>query len=321
MAQITRVAKNQHQKEIIKLFDGLQGSHNMWQLWSDFVVMMACTISNAVDHSHREEREKMYMTIASGYKEREITVFANIFALLVEAYERDTDQDLLGELYMALGLGNDKNGQFFTPYDVCRCMAEMNWGNASDQIEEKGWISVNDPAVGAGALLIAFANTCRRHNVNYQQSVLFVAQEIDFTTACMCYIQLYLLGCPGYVYVGNTLTDPCTSIDGNALIPAKPDKCWFTPMYFHSTWAVRQMIERMKILERRVWKEPIESKTAENDSIPAAEPATAPMVLATARPRRMLGPLRTLFPNLCTIRKRGKRHENPTPEEWFSDRD
>ena len=278
MAQITRVAKNQHQKEIIKLFDGLQGSHNMWQLWSDFVVMMACTISNAVDHSHREEREKMYMTIASGYKEREITVFANIFALLVEAYERDTDQDLLGELYMALGLGNDHNGQFFTPYDVCRCMAEMNWGNASDQIEEKGWISVNDPAVGAGALLIAFANTCRRNNVNYQQSVLFVAQEIDFTTACMCYIQLSLLGCPGYVYVGNTITDPCTSIDGRALIPAKPGNCWFMPMYFHNTWGIRRMIEQMRMIENQFRHEPIESETAKNDSIPASEPATAPSV-------------------------------------------
>lgn len=278
MAQITRVAKNQHQKEIIKLFDGLQGSHNMWQLWSDFVVMMACTISNAVDHSHREEREKIYMTIASGYKEREITVFANIFALLVEAYERDTDQDLLGELYMALGLGNDHNGQFFTPYDVCRCMAEMNWADAPDKIREKGWISVNDPAVGAGALLIAFANTCRRHNVNYQQSVLFVAQEIDFTTACMCYIQLSLLGCPGYVYVGNTITDPCTSIDGRALIPAKPDNCWFMPMYFHNTWGIRRMIEQMRLMENQLRYEPIESETAENDSIPAAEPATAPIV-------------------------------------------
>lgn len=278
MAQITRVAKNQHQKEIIKLFDSLQGSHNMWQLWSDFVVMMACSISNAVDHSHREEREKTYLSIASGYTEKELGAFRQIYDLLVDAFEENADQDLLGELYMALGLGNDKKGQFFTPYDVCRCMAEMNWGNASDQIEENGWISANDPAVGAGALLIAFANTFRRHNVNYQQSVLFVAQEIDFTTACMCYIQLSLLGCPGYVYVGNTITDPCTSIDGRALIPAKPDNCWFMPMYFHNTWGVRRMIAKMRLMENQFRHETIDSKIAENDSIPATEPATAPSV-------------------------------------------
>lgn len=285
MAQITRVARNDCQKEIIKLFDGLQGSKNMWQLWSDFVVMIACTISNAVDHSHREEREKMYQVIASGYKEREITVFANIFALLVDAYERNSDQDLLGELYMALGLGNDNNGQFFTPYDVCRCMSEMSWGSATEQIEQKGWVVVNDPAVGAGALLIAFANTCRRHNINYQQSVLFVAQEIDFTTACMCYIQLSLLGCPGYVYVGNTLTDPCTSIDGRALIPAKPDNCWFMPMYFHSTWAFRRMIEQMRLMENQFRNELMESKTAESDSIQGGIPASAPSVQESKPPK------------------------------------
>ena len=64
----------------------------------------------------------------------------------------------------------------------------------SDQ--KQGWISVSDPACGAGALLIAFANECRRQHINYQTSVLFVAQDIDFLAGCMCYIQLSLLGCP-----------------------------------------------------------------------------------------------------------------------------
>lgn len=237
MAQITRVTRNQSQKDIIKAFDNLQGKHNMHQLWSDFVVMMACTISNAVDAAHRDDREKTYLSIASQYTEKELNAFAEIFAIIVEAYEANSNQDLLGELFMGLGLGNDSGGQFFTPYDVCRCTAELTFGDTAERIKDKGWVSVNDPAVGAGALLIAFANICEIKHINYQQHVLFVAQEIDFTTACMCYIQLSLLGCPGYVYVGNTITDPCTSIDGNALTPAKPEKCWFTPMYFHQTYA------------------------------------------------------------------------------------
>lgn len=278
MANLTRVARNVHQKEIVKLFDGLQGSRNMWQLWSDFVVMAACAISNAMDKSHWEEREQIYKTIAAGYTEQDLSTFASIFALLVEAYGRDPDQDLLGELYMALELGNDKNGQFFTPYDVCRCTAELNWGNAANLIEERGWISVNDPAVGAGALLIAFANTCTRKGINYQQHCLFVAQEIDLTTACMCYIQLSLLGCPGYVYVGDSISDPCTCIDDNALIPAKPAKCWFTPMYFHNTWQGRVLIEQMRLIEKRLFGGARESKTAGNDFNPASGPAAAPFV-------------------------------------------
>lgn len=36
------------------------------------------------------------------------------------------------------------------------------------------------------------------------------------------------------------------------------------------------MIEQMRLMEYRFQSEPIESKTAENDSVPAVEPATAP---------------------------------------------
>lgn len=241
MAKRYSVARTAHQKEIVKLFEMMQGQYTLWQLWGDFVTMIACEISNAVDVEHRPQRVEMYKTIASKYSQKEMECFAKIFAHMVEAYEIDADQDLLGELYMALGLGNDKNGQFFTPYNVCRCMAEMQIGGAEEAVKEKAWFSVNDPAVGAGALLIAFANACRRHNINYQQRVLFVAQEIDFITACMCYIQLSLLGCPGYVYVGDSLVDPCTSLDGRALIPKPSSNLWFTPLYFHEIWHFRRV--------------------------------------------------------------------------------
>ncbi len=40
--------------------------------------------------------------------------------------EQNPDQDFLGELYMLCELGNDASGQFFTPYDVCRCMVEVS---------------------------------------------------------------------------------------------------------------------------------------------------------------------------------------------------
>lgn len=252
MAQITRVARDQYQKEIIQVFDSLRGKHSLRQLWDDFVVMAACTISNAVDISNREKRKRLYMSVSSNYGKKELDAFDQIFDLIVTAYDRNADQDLLGELYMALGLGNDRSGQFFTPYDICKLMAEINIDNAAMQIEERGWISINDPAVGAGALLIAFANACQRHGINYQQHCLFVAQDLDYVTACMCYIQLSLLGCPGYVYVGDTITDPCTCLDENALVPAKPEKCWFMPMYFHPTWGERLMIAQMRLIERQL---------------------------------------------------------------------
>jgi hypothetical protein len=100
---------------------------------------------------------------------------------------------------------------------------------------------VNDSCCGAGALLIAFANEAKRQGINYQQSIEFVAQDIDFTAAMMCYIQLSLIGCAGYVIVGNTLTTPPTE-------PLANQNVWYTPLYFLDVWHWRRtwkMVSRM----------------------------------------------------------------------------
>lgn len=60
-------------------------------------------------------------------------------------------------------------------------------------------------------MLIAFVNVARAQGVDYQRDIIFVAQDIDFKVAMMCYVQLSLLGCAGYVIVGNSLLpDPPT---------------------------------------------------------------------------------------------------------------
>ena len=68
-------------------------------------------------------------------------------------------------------------------------------GGSDPAAENAGFFSVSDPACGAGALLIAFANLCRRKNICYHDKVLFVAQDIDLIAGLMCYIQLSFLGC------------------------------------------------------------------------------------------------------------------------------
>ena len=169
-------------------------------------------------------------------------------AAFVETMDANPDQDCLGELYMGLELGNQKNGQFFTPYHVCQMMARMSNDDLKGKIEAQGWVSVNDCACGAGATLIAFANECMLRDINYQTSVLFVAQDIDLVTGCMCYIQLSLLGCPGYVVIGNTLTDPGLSLDGRGLIPVHGENIWYTPFYFTDIWHHRRQWWRISTL-------------------------------------------------------------------------
>jgi type I restriction-modification system DNA methylase subunit len=226
---------DQHQKRFIDAFQKLTYKHQSWQVWSDFNLMAACAISNRFDQARFEEREKMYMDRISRYDEKERQVFPELFAIVVEALDANPEQDFLGNLFMQLELGNHWKGQFFTPYNLCQVMAEMQTGKLQEMVAQKGYIGVNDPACGAGATLIAFAHAAMAKGINYQQQVLFVAQDIDQTAALMCYIQLSLLGCPGYVVIGDTLSQP---------VPKDPSSIWYTPLYFSEAWHMRRVVER-----------------------------------------------------------------------------
>lgn len=241
-----------HQKDLVKIFNSLSGRRGRWEVWADWIAMAAIAISNVVDKVHAEEREATYMTIARKYEQQELDAFAEMFALFAEGMDANPDQDFLGKLYMKLKLGNNHAGQFFTPYDVCKAMVKMSVGNLRTQVEEKGWVAVNDSACGAGALLVAFANECRskKIDINYQTSVLFTAQDIDYTVGMMCYLQLSILGCPGYVVIGNTLTNPMTCYDGRALIPRDEGNVWYTPFYFRQEWHLRRIWAQMDIMCR-----------------------------------------------------------------------
>lgn len=145
-------------------------------------------------------------------------------------------------------LGNDHAGQFFTPYDVCRCMAEITF-DPKLHPDMEGFISVSDPACGAGATLLAFLNVCKRRNICYHNKVLVIAQDIDFIVGLMCYIQCSFMGCAGYVVIGDTLTDPATAYDSRGLLPAGPqNRIWYMPFLSTDMWYMRRQIAQMNLL-------------------------------------------------------------------------
>ena len=232
---------NARQKAFADIYDEVCYQHNRWTVWSDFVVMAAASISNLCDPYHAETREDMYMQIAKKYSARELDGFTKMLAEVTNALELDSDQDFLGELFSTFNLHEEHRGQFFTPYNVCRMMAKITCGDElKAKKQREGWISVLNPACGAGALLVAFANECLRQEINYQTSVLFAAQDIDFVVGCMCYLQLSLLGCPGYVVIGDSLAHPSTCIDGRGLIPDPNQDIWYTPFFFREEWHLRR---------------------------------------------------------------------------------
>ena len=278
------VGRNERQRELEKLYNKLCGRYSRYEVWQDMVVMIACTIANAVDKRHFDKREEMYLRAAKKYSKDEINIFPEFFTHIVMGMEEYPDCDFLGELYMNLELGNSKTGQFFTPYDVCRMMAQVTINDdlLKSQIEKNGWISINDCACGAGATLVAAANYLRSIGINYQMQALFVAQDVDATVALMCYIQLSLLGCAGYVKIGNTLTEPMT---GDVLFGDEKESTWYTPMCFHAVWDTRRAITVAKRLFRSVataFPEVAAEPTTVN--MPDAEPAGIAQEEPTSEP-------------------------------------
>ena len=233
------------QKDFLKTFHSLTARWRDWDIWTDFVTMTACSISNAVDKFHYEEREQLYLRIINKYSKQEQQLFPQLLAYTVLALEEDPEQDFLGEIYTELGLNSKEHRQIFTPYHVCHLMAEITFGDLVTQVEEKGFVEIHDCCCGAGATLIAAANVAKvkleKAGLNFQNHILISGQDIDYLVTMMCYIQLSLLGVAGYFKVGNALTEPITT--GDSL-----DNYWFTPMYFSNVWHYRRIFRQLDSL-------------------------------------------------------------------------
>lgn len=103
MEQIEKIQGTE--KEFIKVFQELCYSRSSWQVWADLMAAMACTLANSVDkteprHTAREKEYAECIKRLGGVEKP-----AKCFAIVVEALERNPDQDFLGKLYMSLELG------------------------------------------------------------------------------------------------------------------------------------------------------------------------------------------------------------------------
>ena len=254
MAKAARYLNTQ-QKEFHKTITGLCERKAVWQVWSDFLECSAIAISNCLDQSGEihDKREQRYLQIIKGYREQEQHGLCCLLGYVEEALEENPEQDFLGDMYMALNLNSHWHGQFFTPYHVSHFMAKVTISKEDETLREHGWIGLNDPACGAGSLLIAARNVCLAEGIGYRQ-VLFTAQDVDRVVALMCYIQLSLLGCAGYVVVGDSLLHPVASM-GSTLLPAfsPQHEVWFTPMFYDEVWQGRIQCAWLSLLLREAF--------------------------------------------------------------------
>lgn len=120
----------------------------------------------------------------------------------------DFQGDLLGVVAAEVGALSAASGQFFTPWEVCLLMASMTLaGPKSRDVIERGWVGMQEPACGSGALVLAKAKAER--DAGLEIGTQFFAECIDISDRAfkMCYIQLCCNGVPAIVKLGNALTN------------------------------------------------------------------------------------------------------------------
>ncbi|HEY1034608.1 MAG TPA: hypothetical protein VGE09_06475 [Pseudoxanthomonas sp.] len=216
---------DQHVRALAKLLEQATGRHHMHRVFADFVEMGALAIANGIDLRQREEREARYLQLVKGYDKRELQALTHAFGELVMALETGGPADVLGQVFGMLDQGNAARGQFFTPYELCRLMARMtlNDDEVRERIAERGFITMQEPSVGAGAQIIALAEALQERGINYQEHLHVTCVDVDSRAVHMAFLQLSLLHVPALVILGNTLT-------------LEEREHWYTPAHIMGLW-------------------------------------------------------------------------------------
>lgn len=217
-----------HAKTIAKRLKSVGYAHDLYRVFSDCMEVMAISISNAVDLSQAAEREARYLAIIKRYDRNTVSMFAQVLGDVCMGLEAGPC-DLLGQAFGELEVHNAARGQFFTPFEVCRLMAGLTISDGAamrQAIQDKGYVTLVEPACGSGAMVLAMAEQFQLRGLNYQKQLHVTAVDLDARAAHMAFVQLSLLHIPAIVIVGNSLTQKCS-------------ERWYTPAHILGGWHER----------------------------------------------------------------------------------
>lgn len=217
-------------KEFLNSFSLLTRKYGRYAVFSDLITMSAISIQNSMGAFLTSDRfeslESEYCSIVKKYSKDEVDLMCRLFTLIIEMVnEQGSPIDMLGPLYMELEMGSGNIGQFFTPPEISEMIARMMYSNGP-QANSKPFITLQEPACGAGSMVLAFAKAMQESGSSPSEKLWVQAIDIHRITALMCYIQMSLWCIPGEVIVGNSLSQEVR-------------ESFYTPEHFLGRWNQR----------------------------------------------------------------------------------
>lgn len=162
---------------------GLGSGKNFSDLFSDFLEMGLGLLCN----NPSESQQRLLKDTFNNQKKKELFFEAlKAYGDACEGY-----RDPLGDMFMER-ISHGHNGQFFTPDDLCKMMAEI--------IKPVGG-SINDPCCGSGRTLLAGLEYARKEGVEPE----IYGNDISYTAAQMCLMNLLYNSARGAVSCGDSL--------------------------------------------------------------------------------------------------------------------
>lgn len=206
------------QKEITKKLQSIVGKHSINVVFSDWIHLMAFSLSNSTDKQNFDTRESLYLDTIRKYSKDQASVFCECTGLLTIGLEMKK-MDWLGTIFQSLHLSNKAMGQCFTPHHIACLMADLSFQSTINEIEKKGYAFYYEPCCGSGSLVLGFISVMREKGNNYQSQLVVQIEDLDELCLLMAYVQLSLLGVNATCQVKNSLSNEVFST-------------WKTPFHF-----------------------------------------------------------------------------------------
>jgi len=235
----------------IKTFNSIASHKHRYEVFSDFVKMSAIALHNGVVMNKILEAE--YLEIVGKYSKEEANKISKLLAILIELLQPEP-VDILGQLYMEMELNSDNTAQFFSPACIAQLMAKISCGNLAEQLKSKPFITVSEPACGAGGMLLAFTKEVIHAGYNPAEKLWVQAVDIDRVASMMCYIQLSLWNVPAQVVVGNSLT-------------LEVRESFYTPAHYLFRWEQKFKMENTFKLMKKLVNEPLQEEAPKQESV------------------------------------------------------
>ncbi len=212
---MTRVRKHPHagmsgaRRDFVKLVHDLvrDGGRNHREVFNDFLELAFCALAKTTrnpESARAVELEARYMRIAAHREPAYMQCMPELLGIVHIGLEDPCD--FLGGVAGELGSLSEGLGQFFTPFELSRLLAELTLSDVESVVAEHGFVTMDEPACGAGGMVLACAWVLRERGIDPGECMFVRATDLSTTAYQMAYVQLSLAGIPADVFNANTLT-------------------------------------------------------------------------------------------------------------------